>query len=317
MSSFLYIVRGATLGLAWLLLLNAAATALVVFATKRAAEAGDARSPAFWLAMRLFPAVLSIGFVAGVFLPSYWQYEPRELGEAFDVTLTALAILATALVAASATRGIGAWRAASRRTRAWRSVSRPLTLDDTSVPAFAVEVEAPIMALAGVFRPRLLLTRGVLDALTEEELRAGVAHELGHWRALDNLKRLAMRAAPDLLWLTPTAGAIEARWASAAEQAADHCACGDERARCALASALVKVARLTPPRTPIAEPISTLVDGGEIATRVQRLLDNASPRVQSSRWPIAVASAAAAAACYGPLLRVVHAATELLVRTLP
>jgi Zn-dependent protease with chaperone function len=302
----------------WLLLLNAAATTLVVLAIRRGAAAVDMRSPAFWLAMRLFPAAASIGFVAVVFLPSYWRYEPRDLGEAFDVTLTTLAIAAVALLVAAVTRAARAWRTASRRMRAWRRVSRPLILDGASVPAFAVDVAAPIMALAGVFRPRLLITRGVLDALTEEELRAGVAHELGHWRAWDNLKRLAMRAAPDLLWLTPAAGAIEARWAAAAEHAADHRACGDERARCALASALVKVARLTPPRTPIAEPISTLVDGGEIASRVRRLLDDAAPRERSSRrWPLAFACTMAAVAAYGPLLRLVHVATEVLVHTLP
>jgi Zn-dependent protease with chaperone function len=58
----------------------------------------------------------------------------------------------------------------------------------------------------------------VLEALNEEELSACVAHEIGHWRALDNLKRLAMRAAPDLLFATD-ARALE-RWAAASEQVA-------------------------------------------------------------------------------------------------
>src|SRR5262249_34689178 len=160
-----------------------------------------------------------------------------------------------------------------------------------------VDVDTPIMALVGVLRPTLLITRGVVEALTREELRAAVAHELGHFRARDNLKRLAMRAAPDLLGMTPAAAAIETRWAWAAEHAADNRACDSEQARCALASALVKIARLTPPRTPLAQPISTLVDGGEIASRVQRLLSGPStarcsggagrsPRVPvSRRWP--------------------------------
>lgn len=46
-------------------------------------------------------------------------------------------------------------------------------------------------ARGGILRPRLLITRPVLDALTDEELRACVAHELGHSRGWDNLKRLA------------------------------------------------------------------------------------------------------------------------------
>src|ERR1019366_10566357 len=120
-----------------------------------------------------------------------------------------------------------------------------------------------LMALVGVLRPRLFVARRLLDALTAEELAASVAHEAGHRRAWDNLKRLAMRAAPDLLAITGIARGIERRWASASDHAADRRAAGDGPTRCALASALVKVARLTPPMTPLAEPISTLVDGGE------------------------------------------------------
>jgi hypothetical protein len=89
------------------------------------------------------------------------------------------------------------------------------------------------------------------------------------------------------------------------------------RARCALASALVKVARLSPPVSPLTEPISTLVDGGDIASRVHRLLDDTMglPRARS-RWAwlfVAAAVPAAIALAYAPLLLVVHHATELLV----
>jgi Zn-dependent protease with chaperone function len=317
MIALLYLLRGAALALAWLVVVNAAATVVVAHVGRRAAADGRARMPAFWLALRLSPALVSIAFVAVVFAPSYWRYEPRQAGEAFDLTLSAFAVAGAALVGAAAARGRAALRAASRRTRAWKPISRPLGLDGVAVPVFAVETPAPVMALAGVWRSRLLITRGVLDALSAEELRAAVAHELGHWRARDNLKRLAMRAAPDLLHFTPAAALVESRWASAAEHAADRHACGDADARCALASALVKIARLTPSPTPLAEPISTLVDGGEITSRVERLLSDTAPAATAaSRWPFAVAAALAAAG-YVPLLQLVHEATEMLVHTLP
>jgi Zn-dependent protease with chaperone function len=318
MSDIRYLLHGITLALAWFLLLNAAATALVAIVFRRLTSDDTAAAPGFWLALRLFPAALSVGFVAIVFLPSYWQYEPRESVEGFDVSLSALAIAAVAVIMAASARGLSAWRQASRRAAAWLRTSRPLTLSDGSMPAFAVESDAPVMALVGVLRPRLLIARPVLEALTGEELRAAVAHEIGHWHAWDNLKRLAMRTAPDFLAAGGVARAIEGRWASASEHVADRAAGDNGLARCALASALVKVARLTPPATPLAEPISTLVDGGDITSRVHCLLGDAAPRVRSSRrWPIAIASAAAAVACYGPLLRIVHAATEVLVHTLP
>jgi hypothetical protein len=56
MSAFPYFLRGAMLALAWLFVLNATATALVVLAMKRSAVVDRPRSPAFWLVVRLCPA---------------------------------------------------------------------------------------------------------------------------------------------------------------------------------------------------------------------------------------------------------------------
>ena len=316
-----YLARAAVIALGWLAVVNLAATAAVVIAAPRAARSGRARaSAATWLTLRLLPASTSLAFVALLFLPSYFRYEPRNSVEGVDATLTALALAAAAIVLIGAARGVASWRRASRRSRAWIRSARPLGLAGAPLAAYEIPIDAPMMALAGVIRPRLIVTRGLVSALTAEELRASVAHEIGHWRAADNLKRLAMRAAPDFLFASRAASAIESRWAAAAEHAADR-ACEDSDGRCALASALVKVAKLTPPRTPLAEPISTLVDGGDVASRVRRLLDDAEPDVRSRRrwrFPLAAAAAAAALAiAYAPLLLAVHDATEILVNALP
>ena len=319
MAVILYLLHGATLALAWLLLCNLAATAVVAVVALRLTAESRPGSPGFWLAVRLSPAALSMAFVALVFVPSYWRYEPREFVEGFDISLTTLAALAIAVVVAAALRGATAWRRARIRTDAWMCTSVRLRLAAASIPVYAIDTAAPIMALVGFWRPRLLIARPVLAALTEEELSVSVAHELGHWRAWDNLKRLAMRAAPDLLFASGVAGVIERRWVAAAEQVADTGAGNSDSARCALASALVKVARLTPPVSSIAEPISALVDGGDITARVQRLLGDpaSSPRPRPTRWlPLAI-PVAALALSYTPLLLIVHAATEILVNSLP
>jgi len=312
-------LHGITLTLACFLAINLLLSAFVVVIARRERRTN---SPAFWFGLRLLPAVSAAAFAAIVFAPSYWRYEPRDFVEGFDVSLSALAAVALVVLGAGAVRGIAAWRRAKRRSRLWMRTACPVDLGTARVPAFAVEASAPIMALVGVWRPRLLVTRGLLDALTEQELAASVAHELGHFRAWDNLKRLAMGAAPDLLTGTGIARAIERRWASTAELAADRL-CGAETpaVRCALASALVKVARLTPPPPAPAEPISTLVGGGEIAARVQILLDDrADPPVCRRRplpWLAAAIALGAFVTAYGPLLRTVHEVTEVLVRVLP
>jgi Zn-dependent protease with chaperone function len=314
-----FLLHGTTLALAWFVVLNGVVTAAAALLAVRLARRARPAAPGHWLALRLAPAVLSIAFVAIVFLPSYWRFEPREGVEGLDVTLTTLAVLAIAVIGSAGARGVAAWRGAARRTEQWMRASRPLTLAGAAMPAFAVDADAPVMALVGVLRPRLLITRPVLDALTDEELGAGVAHELGHWRAWDNLKRLAMRAAPDMWFATGAARWLERRWAAASEHAADRGAGGSERERCALASALVKVARLTPPQTSIDGPISALVDGGDITARVHRLLDGSPSHVErrSSRRLATALAAPALALAYAPLLRLVHAVTELVVHSLP
>ena len=318
MTALPYLLHGTTLALAWFLLFNVAATTLIAMLSAPLTRRADIASPAVWLALRLSPAALSLAFVAVVFLPSYWRYEPRESVEGFDVTVTTLAVLGLAVITTSIVRGASAWRRAQRRTQVWMRAARPLALPGTAVPAFAIDTEAAVMALVGVLRPRLLITRPVLEALTGEELRAAAAHELGHWRARDNLKRLAMCAAPDLLTVTAAARALERRWATASEHAADRGAGHSSRARCALASALVKVARLTPPVSSIAEPISALVDG-DITARVRSLLDDgpATAGGRGARWLALAVPIGALAFGYAPLLRSVHGVTEILVNALP
>ena len=319
MDALPYLLHGTTLALAWFVLLNTATTVAVAIVSARLTRETRAASPGLWLALRLSPAAVSVAFVAVVFLPSYWRYEPREFVEGFDLSLTTLALAAAAIIGFALLRGVTAWRNAARRTDAWMRAARPLTLPGVSMPAYAIEVTAPVMALVGVLRPRLLITRPVLDVLTDEELRAAAAHEVGHRHAFDNLKRLVMRAAPDLLSATAAGPALERQWTAAAEHAADRSAGDGDRARCALASALVKVARLTPPVTPIGEPISALVDGGDITARVRRLLDDppAAGRRLIARWLAPAIGLSALALTYTPLLQIVHDVTEVLVNTLP
>ena len=239
-----FVLHGTTLALAWFLVVNLAASALVVWISTRRLRT---TSPAFWFTVRILPAYAATLFVTAVFLPSYWRYEPRDTTEGFDLTLTACAMAAGGLLAGAGIRGLSAWCRAASRVNLWLQAARPLRVGHSTIAAFEVDSERPLMALAGVIRPRLIVTRGLMAALSEDELASCVAHELGHWHAWDNLKRLAMRASPDVLFGTSTAREIERRWASAAEHAADDMAgYHGAAARCALASALVKVAKLIP-----------------------------------------------------------------------
>lgn len=327
----IFLLHGATLALAWFLAVNLASTGVVALAALAAARAVDAataraQSPSVWFALRILPGALAAAFVAAIFIPSYLKFEPRELVEGFDVTLTSLAAIALGLIAAGLVRGGAAWWRAARRAGVWMRTARPLALGG-AIPAYRIEADAPIMALAGILSPRLLVTGGLIDALTPEEFAAAVAHELGHWSAWDNLKRLTMAAAPDVPGWARTARVFERGWASAAEHRADRRASAvGTTTRFALASALVKVARLMPAAPPIAEPISTLVGGGEIASRVEQLIEidpSREARVPAGRLALAArlsavaAGAAILAVAYAPLVAQVHRVTEIVIRLVP
>lgn len=316
-----FLAHGFTLTLAWFVAANVAMSIAIAAASLVADRAPARRSARFWMTLRLAPATVSILFAIALFVPSYWKYEPRQGVEGFDISITIVAVVGLLILMAAAARGMKAWLSARRRVRHWMAHARPMTVAGTSLPAYAVDVDQPTMALVGILRPKLLLTRGLLDALTPAELDAAVAHEIGHVRGLDNLKRLLMCAAPDLLTPSQTARAMERRWAAAAEQVAD-CLNGPDAAaaRCALASALVKVARLTPVAVGHAEPISTLISGGEIAARVYRLLNDDPGAPVGARRVRSIPLAAFGTVlffAYGPLLRSVHEITEVLVRALP
>jgi beta-lactamase regulating signal transducer with metallopeptidase domain len=88
--------------------------------------------------------------------------------------------------------------------------------------------------------------RSVAAVCDQEEFHQVLAHEAAHMRARDNLKLLLLMTMPDALAWLPTGGALTAQWRAATELEADEGASGsDPRKRVALASALIKVARLS------------------------------------------------------------------------
>lgn len=316
-----FVVHGVTLGLAWFTAANALLSIAAIALVAAASRAARPAAAGWWLALRLMPAGGSALFVAVLFVPSYVRFEPRETVEGVDRTLAAFALAAAALLAFAAVRAVAAWRRAERQAAVWARGARPLA-SPSGLPAYAIgAATTPLMALVGIARPRVFVSDRLVDALTADELGATLAHEASHATAADNLKRLAMRAAPDFLGLTAAASAIERRWAAAAEHAADRVGAGiDPAARCALASALVKAARLTPRSPATLEPISTLVGGGDITARVQQLLGDPQPRAAwrpRLAFAVTVAAIGAGALAFAPLLHAVHAATEVLVNSLP
>jgi hypothetical protein len=285
----------------------------LAFAATVAAMAGRAlrlaegmaadRAARMLLALRLLPPVAAAILVVGVCAPSYLWLEPEATAEHVGWSCLVAALLGGWVCSAGTVRAARAGVRSSRYLRHCRNV---------------MESDAPVMLLAGVFRPRLLVSRGVREALSPDQLAAAMRHERAHRASHDNLKRLLLAAAPGAAPFTHGLRRLERGWARMAEWAADdRAAAGNAHRSLALAGALVKVARMG--GAPQAVPLATalMADATDLAARVERLLNPRAPeRLGRARhWPAAIAGAALAAAAFQPgTLYAAHRVLEELMR---
>jgi Peptidase family M48 len=254
---------------AGLIVSAASGAAMRVAGTMRAR--GAAR---FLFGIRILPFALGIGAVLGLCIPSYLWFEPQGTPERVGVGCVALVVLGAASWLVAMGRASRALAISRRCGRLWKETGHEYRLPGESSRAMVVEKEAPLLALAGILRPRLIVSRGVLEALSDDQLDVALDHENAHRVSRDNLKRLLLLLVPDSIPFVHGLGTLEEGWARVAEWAADDEAVqGDSNRAVSLASALLRVARMGPgPRLSFLH--SSLVGGDrDLAARVERLLE--------------------------------------------
>lgn len=285
-----------------------------VFAARRAE--GLERLPgrqAFLL--RALPGASALLVSLGLALPSFLRHEPLDTRAWPGLTALLLGLAALLLLRDALKRGLPSWWATRRLRHEWGQHSAPLPLEGAPVASFALHHPFPVVAVVGVLRPRLFLATQVLDVLTPGEVRAVLAHEAGHLTAHHNLKRLLLLFLPTWGWRRSAAW-LEEQWEAAAEAEADQSA--GPHSALDLASALLKVARLTPAGGALGLPVAALHAGEAIATRVQALLDSpvAQPGAHDWTWRQALPLFLVALPLFllaVSLLPVVHRLSEALI----
>jgi hypothetical protein len=260
-------------------LVTAAAIALLTpVAIGRAQRLAPHIASRLLLAVRLAPFGLALFAVLGLCVPSYLWLEPPDIVEPVGFFCLLTAALGAAICGTAIMR---AGRAVVRSIlfiRRCRRSRHSLHLDDGNPAAWVVEDSRHVLALAGIFRPRVVISKSILEALSHEELSVILRHESAHRNSCDNLKRLCIFLAPGFMPLWNGFQQLEHAWTSFAEYAADEAAVGgDARRSLALASSLVHVARLGTTFKLSAGAISFLEDASELSIRVDRLLSQASP----------------------------------------
>lgn len=262
--------------------------------------------------IRLLPTVGSVLATATVVLPAFLLYEPAHAHDKPGPVLVLAALLALAVCADGLRRAWGAWRAARRLMRR----SEPLATRSlgAGTEVRVVNLAEPVVAVVGSWRQRIVAAHCVAAACDGEEFRQVIAHEAAHMDARDNLKLLAVLAMPDVLAWLPAGRALNARWQAASELEADERASGtDPRKRVALASALIKVARLALAGSRAKHNGHASGHVGGLEQRIKRLL--APPQGSGPAFPgrRVMTSALLAPLLAVPLYAFVHRLIELLV----
>lgn len=265
-----YGLRLVCLSLAVLFLVHLAmglAVAMCAPAVVRRAERWRAVAAArMMLALRLLPAASAWFVVCAICVPSYLRLEPQAMEEEIGIACLASAAMGAAAWGFSMARTARALFRSMRQMREWRRRGTEAVIGDARV--WIIEGAGRTVSLAGIVRPKLIVSREVVEALPADQLASALWHERAHAGARDNFKRLLMLLAPNLA----LPDHVERAWARFTEWSADdRTAEGDRSQSVSLAAALVSVARLgSASVTPLATALTA--NAGDLQVRVDRLL---------------------------------------------
>jgi Zn-dependent protease with chaperone function len=295
-----YTLRLLCLCFASFFLVHAALGLLAWIATPSATRIGESMRPRigarFLLMLRLLPATLAWFAVLAFCVPSYLWLETNEATERVGLACCAMALLGAVVCASSLIRSVRALWLSARHSMQYGREGRQ-SYSSLSLPVTVMNSNAPVLALAGILRPRVVVSRGVLQTFSHLELEAALAHEQAHHNAADNWKRLALCLAPEIFPFSQAFTRLNHSWSKLIEWAADDDATdGDARRSVSLAAALVHMARLGggSATSPLASTF--LKNDEQLPARVNRLLGLTPAHEPSShRTRVALGTVAALA----------------------
>lgn len=322
-----YLLRLLSLCFASFFVLNVVLVLLVRLTSGFAIRFAESRVPSaaarFLLLLRMLPLALAALFVLALCVPSYLWLEPAATAERVGVTCAVLGFFGAATCFLSILRSAHSLIISWRHNRLCRLAGRETPAPGVPSGMLVVENQAPLLAVSGLFGPQVLVSRGLLCALSSEELDAALRHELAHCASRDNAKRLLFLLAPDIIPFVRPLRLLERHWAKFTEWAADdRAAAGNSSRAISLAAALVRVARMgSSPRLPYLST-SLLASDRDLSARVDRLLHTtpAAAVRASEAQPLFPIAGLCLAVCYGSLLlapsilSLVHELLELLLR---
>lgn len=171
----MYGFLGICLALAALLAINAIVSLLVtsgwrIFASLSKNWSAMMRARSIFI-LRTFPATVALLAMIVFLIPSYLTFEPRQTSETVSVKLGLLALFSAIGIALALWRGIAAWMATKKLTDDWLANSEIIYLENLPLPAYRIRHQFPVVAVIGVWRPKLFVARQIFDSLNRRNCR--------------------------------------------------------------------------------------------------------------------------------------------------
>jgi len=187
--------------------------------------------------IRALPLLLAVLVTFGFVLPAFLKFEPRSTSELMGSPLMGLAILGALLLLVIGARALRLISATRQLQKQWQLAATRLRIPAIDVPVYQVDGAVTLLAVSGMFRPKIYVGRQVAATLTSAELSAALIHEMAHVSSLDNLKQFVLR-------ITRLSSQVDVEWMNVSEIAADEVALARGASVLDLSSAVIKVGRL-------------------------------------------------------------------------
>lgn len=135
-------------------------------------------------------------------------------------------------------------------------------------------------ALAGIFRPRIILPRFLLDPARSAELAWALRHELAHREGLDSRWAFATQIIRAGFWWNPAVHLLQRMWANAREQVCDRAAVSSPEERAAYGHFLISLAA----KYPAAAVAMAAASKRRLGGRIRSLLDAPVGPLRPASW---------------------------------
>ena len=171
--------------------------------------------------------------------------------------------------------------------------------------------------LVGIWHPVLLMPGSIGARLSDAEMRAVIAHEMGHYRRRDNLTAALHMLVAAMFWFYPLVWWLGARRVEERENACDERVLEAGNDPQTYAASILKVCRFYL-QSPLA--CAAGVSGAELKKRMERIMENRTARRLSGLKKLLLGACAAAAVAVPVLVglatatRAEDAATPALVK---